>query len=257
MKWAFIIEIWYSMRSAALLKATVWPRARFRRTAVVGGDASPAWLFLALPMILLMPFVVFLRHHSYELLRSESLLAVLLLCGLGVTCAALARLRPQTLPHAFVALFLTIFLDVSIEERQQLDLLRLLSDDQVFVDGFQNTIFPIAFLAILLVTALVKAHLSFIVTVVFGVMLGSTLLFSQPLAIPARGTPEGAAPVAATGLPPVVHIILDEQMGIEGLPRDLPGGASLQDDLKDFYRSRGFTLFGQAFSHYYMTSTLR
>ena len=47
---------------------------------------------MAPPLILLMPFVGFLRHHNYEFWRPESLLSALLLIGLGLLISGLIRL---------------------------------------------------------------------------------------------------------------------------------------------------------------------
>ncbi len=49
------------------------------------------------------------------------------------------------------------------------------------------------------------------------------------------------------------HVVLDGQIGLEGLPGDIPGGKVLRRDLKAFYERFGFTVFGRAFRRY--TST--
>ena len=46
-----------------------------------------------------------------------------------------------------------------------------------------------------------------------------------------------------------MHIILDEHIGIEGIP-DVPGGRETKALIKSFFQSHGFRLFGHAYSRY-------
>jgi hypothetical protein len=48
----------------------------------------------------------------------------------------------------------------------------------------------------------------------------------------------------------VVHLILDEHIGVAGLPADLPGLGTMKSRLESFYTSRGFDLWTHAYSHY-------
>ena len=48
-------------------------------------------------------------------------------------------------------------------------------------------------------------------------------------------------------LPPVVHILLDEHIGIEGLGGDAAADA-MKERLRSFYVNNGFRLFGGAYS---------
>lgn len=54
-------------------------------------------------------------------------------------------------------------------------------------------------------------------------------------------------------LPVVLHLILDEHIGIEGLPKDTPGSGEIRDELRSFYASNGFRLFGGAYSEHLHT----
>lgn len=54
-------------------------------------------------------------------------------------------------------------------------------------------------------------------------------------------------------LPPVINIILDEHVGIDAIPTNLPGGVKLQKQLTQFYKSNGFELYPNAYSHYART----
>jgi hypothetical protein len=53
--------------------------------------------------------------------------------------------------------------------------------------------------------------------------------------------------------PRLIHFVLDEHIGLEGIPTDWPEGRNLEDDLRSFYRRWGFYVYGGAYSHYYDT----
>jgi len=53
--------------------------------------------------------------------------------------------------------------------------------------------------------------------------------------------------------PRIIHLILDEHIGIEGIPTDIEGGLATKNLITQFYLKNGFQLFGGAFSHYFNT----
>ena len=165
----------------------------------------------------------------------------------------LAQLKPESLQFPLIVLALAIFADIAWTEPQRAALFQKLAFAPELANALQMLTFPLLLVVILLVTGFVKARLGFIVSVMFGVMLGSSLLLPNISATQNASASE-PAPVLDRALPTVVHIVLDEQIGVEGLPRDLASSRSLQDELKAFYLEQGFTLFGRAFSHYYMTA---
>jgi hypothetical protein len=76
--------------------------------------------------------------------------------------------------------------------------------------------------------------------------------------LPSAGDPANAgidrpAQPRNEALPPLLHLILDEQIGVEGIPAefDREGRAALA--LRDAYLERGFQVFGRAYSRYFMS----
>jgi hypothetical protein len=59
----------------------------------------------------------------------------------------------------------------------------------------------------------------------------------------------------AHSAPRIVHLILDEHIGIEGIPTDVEGGLATKRLITQFYLNNGFYLFGGAFSRYFNTQT--
>ena len=60
-------------------------------------------------------------------------------------------------------------------------------------------------------------------------------------------------PAPATTLPAVLHLILDEHIGLEGLRVDNPEAARAKDELKAIYMSQGFRVYGGAYSEHLYT----
>lgn len=54
-------------------------------------------------------------------------------------------------------------------------------------------------------------------------------------------------------LPTIVHIVLDEHIGINAIPKDIAGGVALKQSVLAFYKQYGFTIFPNAYSHYART----
>jgi hypothetical protein len=53
--------------------------------------------------------------------------------------------------------------------------------------------------------------------------------------------------------PRVIHLVLDEHIGTEGIPTDIDGGTLTKNLITQFYLKHSFQLFGGAFSHYFET----
>jgi hypothetical protein len=55
------------------------------------------------------------------------------------------------------------------------------------------------------------------------------------------------------GPPRLIHLILDEHLGIEAIPDDTDYARELKRKIKQFYQRYGFALYGGAYSHYLET----
>jgi hypothetical protein len=56
--------------------------------------------------------------------------------------------------------------------------------------------------------------------------------------------------IPAASLPRLIHLVLDEHLGIEGIPTDTDYGRELKHKVKQFYQHYGFELYGGAYSRY-------
>ncbi|MCZ6799518.1 MAG: hypothetical protein O7F12_03435 [Nitrospirae bacterium] len=99
-----------------------------------------------------------------------------------------------------------------------------------------------------------KSNFILIATVVFATFFFVTLVQSTPSLANNSFRFTKPFPVPKnSSLPRLIHIILDEHIGIDGIPTGISGGKALQENLIDFYHTYGFRLFPSAFSHYFQT----
>ncbi len=189
----------------------------------------------ALPLVLLTPFVAFVTYHDYPLFRPEILVCFLgisaigLLLGLGIVFGG-SILRSFLVSGAVV-----LFVDIQFHW---------------FDPDVKRAVF--LFAVLFGFGLLTGVHLTKITSAVFFTMIVSSIL------LPTEGVPFEAKAKqkrtrAASDLPVILHVVLDEHIGVEGIDESLELGPWLKNKLKAFYLENGFQLFGKAYSRYYDT----
>ena len=194
----------------------------------------PIATIAAPPLLLVTPFVIFLRHHAYSVTQPEIVLCLLtmILTGAGL---ALAGLRWPKLGIAVLAILITAFVDVQFEF-------------DVPIPGIGKTKLLVAMLlGLYLILSRLGAHAFQITAVMTSTILVSTVL------LPAGRLSwvDGGVPFGDRRLPFVLHVVLDEHIGVEGLRAANPQGAG---ELREFFANRGFRLLGGAYSQYALTT---
>ena len=202
-------------------------RARLRDTLK---DASAG------PLILLTPFLVFVRHNDYSLIRPEMLVCIAALVILGLLLGLAMALGGSVLRVPIAAALITLVADIQ----------------STWFDSWGLPI-ATAFAVSLLLAWLLRRHLCTILSIVFGVMLVTTLVVPSGTQWQLRHSEREAESDGSK--PPIVHIVLDEQAGVEGIPREFDPNGQAATQLRDFYMERGFSVFGRAYSRYYDTYT--
>lgn len=184
-------------------------------------------------MLLGGPLLEYLRYHHYGLAAPEILLVGIVL----VSCASLLLLLTSLAPPwARIAAFTScIFLYI---------------DQQFGLEPYVS--FKLLPFLILLGVLLFRSHLEKIVLVTLVTFHATLLPFSSQLR-PSVRIVDDAMP--DTTLPSIVHIILDEHLGIEGMPAEIDGLAALGEEIKGFYARQGFRLFGKTYSRFVHTSS--
>jgi hypothetical protein len=177
--------------------------------------------------VLLCSLVNLLTYQSYPLLRPEVAIAAAALVGLAVIVSAAYAASSPLGRGALEALLAYLAVDLN----------------------WGAPLVGVAVAAGVLVFAYILRKS---VLKVFAV--GATATLASILAWPAaKPPPQGdsrAAAAPASDLPLLVHIIVDEHVGLEGLPEENPRSPAVKAALTDFYLSHGFRLYGSAFSTY-------
>lgn len=181
-------------------------------------------------LLLITPFIIFVQHQRYEFAQPEVLLVILGLAALALLLGA-GGARSRAFEVLVLALLLTLFADVQLYEP---------GEKRLFL-GF-----------VVLCTLLwfLRQHAARIVSLMVATILVVSVLLPPPQPEPVAAA--GAAPPAPADLPFILHLVLDEHIGVEGLPADLTPPA-FRSDLESFFVARGFRLFGRAYSEYNST----
>jgi hypothetical protein len=183
--------------------------------------------------VLLASFVNFLIFNNYPLLRPD---VAIVIAGIAVLCAALARIYVG-MPRLVQALMEGCLIGFIID----------LNSRQAAVA------FGVGVVVLLFVYIAKTSILRFSAIIGTFVIVTSLLGFSERKPWIVTETSATAPRHTVANQPAIVHIILDEHIGVEGIPQDSPEGKALKADLQAFYQSRGFALFGRAYSEHLHT----
>ena len=185
----------------------------------------------AAPVLLLItPVVIFVRYNAYPLTAPETLICLGVFALLGVSLACLTAAIGDWLRIPLFAVLTVLFVDVQSGEAV----------------GSATSLALIAG-GVVAIGLLLRAHVSSVVCVVAGSILVSSIVLPVDDRLTAGFTP-GALPPLNRSLPPVVHIVLDEQIGIEGIPRSVDPRGERVDAIKKLFLDRKFTVYGKAYS---------
>jgi hypothetical protein len=174
-------------------------------------------------LVLAAPYTAYLQFHRYGILQPESLLILALFAGVALVLGAAAS-RSYLAQTAILAALLTFFADI-----QAPDL------------GLK--VLGLAFMAIAGVLWVLRRHASPLVAAGMATMCAVALVPKSSAAS------HPATPPGNPGLPLVVHVVLDEHLGVAGLPPEL-APAEVRGEFERFFVGRGFRLFGAAYSEF-------
>lgn len=206
----------------------------------------------AAPVLVLLAVVIpFLRFHEYDLLLPESLLLIAGATAVGGIVGVLARLRPETLGPALMVVMLGVYM---IYCRRIIAALLHASEWVAGENGnvgialgaFGATLF----LAGCVVCWLLRRNLDLIVATVFGTIVLSSI--ALPTVTGGEAAENGALPAKLnTELPPLIHIVLDEHIGLAALPQEFPASAIAAKRIEETYKD--FALYRRAYSRFELT----
>ena len=186
---------------------------------------------LTAAVLLLTPFVVFLRHHAYGLAEPEALALGAALAALGAGAATLVR-RSPTLTALLVAGLIAVFVDLQF-------------DVDVPIPGVGETAVLVALTAAL---ALVIRTMGGAALTLALVMTSVVLLSTFLVAAGRLQHSEGSDQAGDARLPLLLHLVLDEHIGIEGLRTD--GTGQVGPQIRAFLDANRFFIYGGAYTEF-------
>jgi len=192
----------------------------------------------ALTLIALAPFVVLLSFNGYSYFTPEVLMILVAALAAAALLAGVIGFTGSLVRAIVLAGCVALFIDVQVSLPTSWPSIAV------------TTLFLAVVAALAAVLWLLREHATTILAVIFVTLIGLTLVrgSSGPQGIVSERT---ASAGSGTAEPPLlIHLLLDEHIGVEGLPPEIPGASTLRPELIEFYTSRGFRLFGGAYSQY-------
>ena len=196
-----------------------------------GRGIRAGWAYLlAGPFLLLAPLTTFVAHAGYPFYAPELLLCLVAVGGAGLVCGAIMASGPSWLRILGATGLVSVVIDVQSGWFAALGLRKA-----------SVIVFAVAALCWLL-----RERLGQLLAVVSGVLWLTSFL------VPASATwkLDGAATSGAADRAPFVQIILDEHIGIEGIPEEFDPGGVFATRIRETLAQRGFTVFTRAYSRY-------
>ena len=176
-----------------------------------------------------------LNFHHYPAMRPEVGLLLLILLAVAACASGLHRLAQPRLTYLFTGLFVALLLD--------------------FGTNFSEFVFPVSLgvLALLakwweriVLKLAIAAFASVLAFQSFGLLFGG----GRPSPLPNEAQRLQANARTDERLPPIVHLVLDSYIGLDGMSAAETNFGDLRLEQERFYLSRGFQLYPSAYSRH-------
>ena len=188
-------------------------------------------------LILLGPFVAF-AHVRHDILAPEVGLIALFMLLLGIALSLALGENRAVIRCIVYTILIVLFIDVHFE-----------------LWNWWGKRVAFAFAAVFVATWILREHLQTTAVAIFGTInlatLGLVVFAAIPISPPERSS--SAAGSQSARLPAIVHIVLDAQIGIAGIPSEVPGGDDLRRKLRAFLQENKFQVYGGAYSRHTAT----
>lgn len=192
--------------------------------------------FFCLLFLFVYPFLKFIWHDRYPFFKPEVMLFVLLGLIAALSLFFFAR-HPAVIAYIYSLLFLFL-LTTGTDS---------IPPFQLYLRG--GVVFFLFFLFWKIPGLLPKLLVVFIL----GVLLTDFSFWLINFNREHIGVIQSRESAVRFGPLPkmVLYMILDEHIGVDGMPKEVLETASMQDKLKNFYAENNFDLYTKAFSNYY------
>lgn len=204
--------------------------------------------FTAPFVVLVTPFAKFIAFRDYGFFHPEVGVVIFWHFVLIIPLVLIGLLRPRTLLPAVLSLLALSFIlsEVDIRGSYPVFTLSQLTDSPHL--AYASVI--LALVGLTLVAGwMIWRHIALLITGVFAAILISTVVLPQPVAAPTNLKTYKASSLNAT-LPPVLHVVLDQQIAIEGFPASIAESKAVAMEMRSFYQNHGFSFYSRAFTHF-------
>lgn len=193
--------------------------------------------FLSFLFILLSPFLVFIDNFGYRI-GAANFFIVLGFSAIAAVFSLILRFWPSVILRLVIlTILLLLFIDIQFD----------------WIAWWGKKVGATA-VAVFVILWILRAHVSRVIVVVFGTFIAATLGTSLLNYSLQDNQAQGPGPNSRKPhLPLYVHVILDEQMGIEGFHNDIPSHISIRREIQDFFAENKFRVFSRAYSQYFET----
>jgi hypothetical protein len=192
---------------------------------------EPNWpSYIAPCLILLAPLIAFIDYHGHPFVNPEVWWLILGMIIVGLVIGSFIK----NMGNFCRSLSLAILLEFSLE----------------LIGNFDDIGKVLCAILAFLFAWFFREKASKILVFTFSIFIISTLILPSDRLKPILKEYDVAS---NSSLPPVIHLILDGHIGVEGIPIRIKGGQELKDDIKSFYAKNGFLLYGNAYSHFSIT----
>ncbi len=163
---------------------------------------------LAPVLVLWAPFISCVRYHDYPLWSPEIQLCLAAIAAMGVVIGIAAAWRPQTLGPLLLGTLILFYLDLQFNVNAKVGALAPLAQQPTIVMIGAPAL---AVALVLSIAWLLRRHLATIIAAGFGVVVVTTIALPVETVRTSTLVRELPGP-GRDDLPPVVHIVLDEQI---------------------------------------------
>jgi hypothetical protein len=196
---------------------------------------------VACALIILSHFFNFILFSGYLKVFPDILIVAAGIVGIAIFLAGLMEFLGRFMRPIIFSLLITIVFS-----------------DVIFELGVANEkthiiVATLTFLVALAVVFFLRGHATKVLIGAFGAMLFSSFILMPPDMKDANQGKTLAPQKSQNDLPPVIHIILDEHIGLKGMTQELAGGVDVKNDVMDFYQRHGMRLFGGSYSQFFKT----
>lgn len=198
-------------------------------------SSAPGWLeFTAFFLLLAAPYLLFVYSNNF-IFEFANVYAIALFAAAALAFFLVLKTFPnRPVKTALFAVAVVLFLDVR---------------NEIF-----NALEGSAAVIIVILTAfwVLHRHLEKILLAVFATIIVASLVIIEPsprTVVAAEPPSEAVQPVQPR--PIYVHLVLDEQIGVEGFSEDIPNQKMMKAEIKTWAAQFGFRVFGRAYSQHF------